>query len=257
MVANGVLVKNSQLSGGQEARDFQAVAQTDLDGVTAQVKATFAREMPHAFTLAPAEAVVPTHCRFKLTANHRVGAEARTLSVNASEACTGLAYNREQLTQRATALFSAHTAPGAQYHLIGEAQVQIIRVAPLTVSCRGLWAYSLSQDEEQFLAERIAGETPQQATKYLLETGFLARATVPDKLPQDPAHIHFQVFVGSQEQTVKANVHQLEHHMIEEVTAWHAWLPDTPINHMGAELAMQVLQEVEWSHIAKLIVVRS
>jgi hypothetical protein len=195
-VANGVLVKNSQLSGGQEARDFQAVAQADLAAVTAQVKATFAQEMPHAFTLAPAEAVLPTKCLFKLTANHRVGAEASALTVNATEDCTGLAYNREQLTQRATALFSAQTAPGAHYQLIGEAQVQIIRVAPLTVSCRGLWVYTLSQDEEQFLAEQIAGETPQQAMKYLLETGFLTRATVPGKLPRDPAHIHFQVFIG-------------------------------------------------------------
>ena len=195
-MANGVLVKNSQLSGGQEARDFQAVAQADLAAATAQIKAAFAQEMPHAFTLAPAEAVLPTRCLFKLTANHRVGAEAASLTVNASETCTGLAYNREQLTQRATALFSAHTAPGAQYQLIGGAHVQIINVAPLTVSCRGLWAYSLSQDAEQFLAEHIAGETPQQATKYLLETGFLARATVPGKLPLDAAHIHFWVFIG-------------------------------------------------------------
>ena len=36
-------------------------------------------------------------------------------------------------------------------------------------------------------AARLAG---------LLQTGFLTRATVPEKLPQDPGHIHFQVFIG-------------------------------------------------------------
>lgn len=79
---------------------------------------------------------------------------------------------------------------------MGEVQVQLASVTPLTVSCRGLWAYILSPDYEQFLAERIAGDSPQQARKYLLHTGVLTRATVSQPLPQDPAHIHFQVFIG-------------------------------------------------------------
>lgn len=66
----------------------------------------------------------------------------------------------------------------------------------------------------------------------------------------------YQPFL-SQAQTVQANTHQLEHHILEEVTKWCEWLPETPINHMGGELAMQVLQEVEWSQIAKLLVERS
>ena len=100
------------------------------------------------------------------------------------------------MSRQATALFTKQTAPGTQYQLVGEVQVQLVSVTPLTVSCRGLWACALSQDYEQFLAEQIAGDSPQQAKKYLLQTGFLTRATVPEKLPQDPAHIHFQVFIG-------------------------------------------------------------
>jgi hypothetical protein len=78
---------------------------------------------------------------------------------------------------------------------LGDVQVRVIGVSPLTVSCRGLWAYELSQDYEQFLAEKIAGDSPEQARKYLLQTGFLTHATVPEKLPLDPAHIHFQVYI--------------------------------------------------------------
>jgi hypothetical protein len=69
--------------------------------------------------------------------------------------------------------FAAQASPGAQYHLVGEVQVQVVNTTPLIVSCRGLWAYTLSQDYEQFLAERIAGDSPQQAHKYLLHTGLL------------------------------------------------------------------------------------
>jgi hypothetical protein len=55
----------------------------------------------------------------------------------------------------------------------------------------------------------------------------------------------------SQEQAVQANIHQLEQHLSDELTKWHEWLPDTPINHIGGELAMEVLDAVEWSLIAE------
>ncbi len=195
-VSSGVLVKNSVLSGGREARDFRAVAQADLAQVTATLKGMLDQQMPLAFTLRPGEAVQPLDCAFNVTPTHHVGEEAATVTVQATATCQGMAYDREQLNQRATQAFIAQASPGVPYHLVGEVQVQVVSTTPLTVSCRGLWAYTLSPDYEQFLAERIAGDSPQQARKYLLHTGFLTRAIVPDTLPRDPAHIHFQVFIG-------------------------------------------------------------
>lgn len=195
-IALAVFVKNSAFAGGQNQRDYQAVAQSDQDRLTVQLRNTLARDIPQAFPLATGEQVFSTDCVFKASPNHQIGEEANTLTVRATEICKGTAYNTEQLTQRATTLFIAQTTPGMQYQLVGSVQVQVVSVTPLTVSCRGLWTYTLSQDYEQFLAEQIAGDSPQQARKYLLHTGFLTRATVPDKLPQDPAHIHFQVFIG-------------------------------------------------------------
>jgi len=55
----------------------------------------------------------------------------------------------------------------------------------------------------------------------------------------------------SQEQTLQVNTHQLEQHMLEQMTTWYEWLPDTPINHIGGELAMAVLDAVEWSLVAE------
>jgi hypothetical protein len=195
-VLDGVLVKNGPLSGGRDARDFQAVGQPDLDRLTSALKTALSQQMLLAFVLRPGETVQPTHCTFSATPNHQVGTEAQTVTVQATSTCTGIAFNSEQMSQQATALFTKQTSPGAQYQLVGEVQVQLVSVTPLTVSCHGLWAYNLSQDYEQFLAEQIAGDSPQQARKYLLQTGLLTRATVPQKLPPDPAHIHFQIFIS-------------------------------------------------------------
>lgn len=57
----------------------------------------------------------------------------------------------------------------------------------------------------------------------------------------------------SPEQAVKANTYQLEQHMVAEVTKWYEWLPATPINAIGGELVMDVLQDVEWYLIAALV----
>jgi hypothetical protein len=57
----------------------------------------------------------------------------------------------------------------------------------------------------------------------------------------------------SPEQTVKANTYQLEQQMVAEVTKWYEWLPATPINALGGELVMDVLQDVEWYLIAALV----
>jgi hypothetical protein len=195
-VSSGVLVKNGPFGGGRDARDYQAVAQPDIQSLTLALKSTLSQQMPLAFVLRPGEAVQPTHCMFSTTPDHWAGAEAHTVTVQATETCAGIAYNSDQLSQQASALFTQQTSPGANYQLVGEVQVQLVSVAPLTVSCRGLWAYTLSQDYEQFLAEQIAGDSPQQAQKYLLQTGLLTRAMVSQKLPQDPAHIHFQVLIG-------------------------------------------------------------
>ncbi|MGH2495090.1 MAG: baseplate J/gp47 family protein [Ktedonobacteraceae bacterium] len=195
-VSSGVLVKNGPFSGGRDARSFQAVAQADLDHVTSTLQNTLSQQFPPAFALRPGEAVQPTNCTFNATPNHRAGDEAQTVTVHATETCTGIAYNSEQMNQQATVLFRQQTAPGTNYQLMGKIQVQLVSMAPLIVLCHGLWVSILSPDYEQFLAQQIAGDSPQQARKYLLETGFLTRAMVPDKLPPDPAHIHFQMLIG-------------------------------------------------------------
>ncbi len=195
-ISNGVLVKNtSAFHGGRDARDYQAVAQSDLDSLTSKLQQILTQQIPQAFVLRSGEALDITTCIFKATPNHQPGDEAREATVNSSKTCEGIAYNQNELERSATAAFNA-TTPGRNYLLEGDVQVNVTSVSPFTVSLRGLWVYYLSQDYEQFLAQQIAGDTPEQAKKYLLQTGFITQATVTKTLPKDPDHIHFLVLVG-------------------------------------------------------------
>jgi len=196
-VSNGVLVKNtSAFHGGRDARDYQAVAQSDLDTLTAQLQQQLTQALPHLFLLRSGEALQTTNCLFKATPNYQAGAEAQAVTVKASQTCEALAYNQDELTKRAIVAFNM-TSPGVNYELVGNVTTSIVNLSPLTVSLHGLWVYHVSQDDEHYLAEHVQGDTPAQARAYLLKTGLVSRLTITQtqNLP-DLYHIKFQVLIG-------------------------------------------------------------
>src|SRR6266567_2684048 len=196
-VSNGVLVKNtSAFHGGRDARDFQAVSQSDLDILTAQLQQLLTQALPHLFLLRSGEALQTTNCIFRDTPNHQIGEEAREVTVNASETCEAIAYNQDELTKRAIVAFNM-TIPGVNYELVGNVTTSIVNLSPLTVSLHGLWVYHVSQDDEHYLAEHVQGDTPAQARAYLLKTGFVSHVTItPTQSLPDPYHIKFQVLIS-------------------------------------------------------------
>ena len=54
-------------------------------------------------------------------------------------------------------------------------------------------------------------------------------------------------------QTLQANIHQLQTYFLDKLNQWYQWLPDTTINQLGSELALQALKEVYWSVLAGLL----
>ena len=184
-------------SRGRDARDFPAVAQTDLDSLTSALQAILVAAIHQAFRVQQGESVFPTDCHFKTTTDHGVGDEATTLVVTATDTCIGVAYRQDDLQQRAVAVFTRQTRPDANYTLLRTAAPQVASVTPLTVRLSGTWVYLLSADYQEMLAEHIAGDTPAQAQKYLLATGVITKASVPAQLPKDPGHIHFLTLVGA------------------------------------------------------------
>ncbi len=198
-VANGVLVNNqSAFSGGRDARDFQAVAQRDLDSLTAQVQQQLTQAMPQAFSLAPGEALQPTDCTTRITADHGLGEEAQTVTIHASKTCAAVAYNQDALQQQATADFNA-TRPGHQFERVGSVRTTLVSVTPLLVRVSGSWESVFTPDDEQWFAQHMQGETPAQARAYLLHTGLVSRVTITQSqapsLP-DWYHIKFLILIG-------------------------------------------------------------
>ena len=195
-VANGVLVNNRAFGGGRDVRDFQAVAQHDLDTLSAKVQQQLTQAMPHAFNLAPGEALQPTDCTTHLIADHGAGDEAPTVSVKARKTCSAIAYNQEALQQQATAVFNA-TRPGHQFELVSSVRTTVVSVTPLIVRMSGSWESVFTPDDEQWFAQHMQGETPAQARAYLLRTGLMSRVTITQtqSLP-DWYHIKFLILIG-------------------------------------------------------------
>jgi hypothetical protein len=197
-VSSDLLAKNlTPFSGGKDARTFRAVAQKDLGRLTTSVKAALAQQMPQAFSLRAGEALMITRCTFTASSNHNAGDAAVTVSEKATEMCKAVAYHQDDLQQRATATFTNATKPGTGFQLIGSVQATVTSVSPVTAQMRGLWVYALSQGYEGYLAQQIAGDTPNQARAYLLKTGFITQAAIPQTLPKDPYHIHFLQVIGN------------------------------------------------------------
>ena len=195
-LSSDLLVKNlAAFTGGRDARDYQAVAQRDLDTLTTQVQQQLTQAMPQAFRIRPGEQVTPTHCVLTASADHGAGDEAQAVTVHASKTCAAIAYNQEALQQQVTAVFNA-TRPGKQYELVEKVQTTVVSVTPFLVHVSGSWAYVFSQDDEQLLAQHIQGETPAQARAYLLKTGLVSRVTITQtqSLP-DFYHIRFVVLI--------------------------------------------------------------
>lgn len=191
-----LLVKNlTAFSGGRDASSYRAVAPQDLQHVTAATTQQIQQTLLQAFPLRAGEGVQTTGCTTKTAADHAIGAEATTVTVTVSTTCQGIAYRLDDLTHKATAAFLS-TRPGTHYHLVGSVQATIQRAAPLTVSIQGRWTYTFSPDYQESLAEQIAGASPSRARHLLLQTGMIADASIPGKLPPDGSLIDLLVLIS-------------------------------------------------------------
>lgn len=52
------------------------------------------------------------------------------------------------------------------------------------------------------------------------------------------------------EQSLPVNTHALQAYFLDKLQQWCEWLPNTTINSIGSELALEAFQEVDWPSIA-------
>jgi len=210
-VSSDLTVKNlSNFSGGQDARDFQTVTKQDIAQAAAPLKTTLAQSMQGALTgqVQSGEALVTPPCTPKVSTDHQIGDEATQVKVTLSETCSGVAYNTQELTTKATQLLTTQALKklGTGYSLLGDVQVttttaNVTASHPIIAfSCNGVWVYVLSDKAQEHIKDLIKGKTTQDALHLLASQPGIERVATPwdvnTKLPKDTQNIHLVIFAG-------------------------------------------------------------
>jgi len=209
-VAIAVFVKNtSAFYGGQDERNYQTVAKSDIGNAAAPLKADLAASLQGALQgqLKQDEQLQPLPCSPTITADHQIGQEAATVKVTVSETCSGITYNDQELTSKVTQLLTSQAVKklGSGYSMLENPQITVtsaITSKPVTLSFRSVstWVYALTAQEQQHIKKIIAGKYKQNALQLLyslpgIESVSLQFSGFGDdtKLPKDISHIHMLI----------------------------------------------------------------
>lgn len=212
--AVSVLAKNTQpFTGGQDERDFQTVAKSDIGTAASPMKTTLAQSVSGAFQgqLKPNEHLSLLPCTPTVISDHLPGQEAAIVKVTVSETCSAVAYSSQAVTEKATALLSTQALQklGTGYSLIGDVLVSIkeATVTHTTIPhvfvsfhAQGIWVYAVNNAEQHYIKNVIAGKTKQAALHFLMTMPGIEQASMQwsndTKLPRDPHDIHLALIYG-------------------------------------------------------------
>jgi hypothetical protein len=201
-IAIAVFAKNSApFHGGQDERDYQTVTKHDINSMTSMLKPAVEQSMQAAFQTYrhQSEGLYILPCAPKVTSDHKPGQEATQVKVTASETCSAVAYNSQELRGKLAELLTHQAVQtlGTGYSLIGDVQVRITQatvthaIPTLTFSCQGTWVYALSQEAQQQIKQRIAGKSRQEAIKLLLALPGIEKASIRwDEQTKLPESLH-------------------------------------------------------------------
>ena len=205
-----VLAKNTTaFHGGQDEREYQTVTQSDINAVTATLKPAVAQSMQAAFQtyIQQSEGVYLFPCAPRVTSDQKPGQEATQVKVTASETCSAVAYNSQELREKGTDLLTHQAVQtlGTGYSLLGDVQVRITQaevsrtIPTLTFSCQGTWVYALDTTSQEHIKTIIAGKTKQEALQILATLPGIEQASIrwdeQTKLPESLNAIHFVILV--------------------------------------------------------------
>ena len=203
-----LLVKNTTaFTGGQNARDYSVVTGRDIENAATSLKTTLTKSEQGAFNaqLTEGEALLTPPCKPATTANHRIGEEAKEVTITVSETCEGFAYDAHTLHRLATQMIT-HQPTRTGYTLLGDVMASVIHatitdqargIATLTVKLDATFIYQITPGEKQQLVNIIAGKSKSSALHTLVALpGIQAasiRCTGGDTLPHDPNHISISI----------------------------------------------------------------
>ncbi len=204
-------VNTTPFSGGQDERDFQTVAPSDITNAAAPLKTPLDQSMQDTLTgqLKSGEALTAPTCTKTATADHQAGQEAKEVKVTVSETCSGIAYNSQELTSKVTQLLTAQATKKLEtgYSILGYPQVNITQAAAqntkvmLSFKAQSTWVYALTSQDQQHSKKLLAGKTTAKALQLLTRLPGIERVSLQssgfgdgNRIPKDISYIHLALF---------------------------------------------------------------
>ncbi len=202
-----IQVVNSAFTGGQNQKDYQAVAKEDIYSVASNVTVQFQQRLQETLSVqvpTTETLITPVSCNTSTQSNLPVGAEAEQVSITVSQTCHPLSFNTDAMQHQAEKILAqkANNTLGNGYTLVGDATTRINRTVAkdknilVSVSCSGTWVRQYNLHQFAFL---IAGKSQKDAQTILLQQQGIKHiqmqvsGTKHDFIPANPAQIHFQV----------------------------------------------------------------
>jgi len=208
VAGNFVTVRNNNaFTGGQDAKDYNFVQQSDVDAFVSSAKAQLTQQANNALKgqLKSGEQLAQaTDCPATFQSSNQIGDQGINIpstSVIVTVKCKAEAYDQNGMTTLVTNLLQqkAKTDVGPNYTEQGSpiihSQVQQINAdqsVSLIVTAKGLWVYQFSSDQKLQLARLIAGKTVAAAKTLLTAQVGVQDATISTNnstLPTDPSQI--------------------------------------------------------------------
>src|SRR6266496_3048245 len=196
-----VFARNSQFTGGADARDYQTPTKTDIQTASQQMSETLQESMTAQAQkqLSSGEAVLPPECTSKTTSSQTPGMEAAQITVSLTSKCTAYAYSRADIQKKEATVFNDAIISqlGSGYQLEGGLTEQITGTLSdrtdfqITVSLSGKCVYHFTREEISNIQRLITGKSQAQAILLLLHTRGVKTAgvqidngktTVPDNV---------------------------------------------------------------------------
>jgi hypothetical protein len=206
-----VFVSNGPFTGGQNARHYPMVTQSDLDHAISALQASMTHSINATFQaqLQPGEAAVPPVCQMKTVTDHKVGEEATQVHMTLTAICRDVAYQTQAVEAHVTHDLEqqARTQLGDGYAITGDPHMTVTQSqsqgTALTLQVKGQASFAYQfQGRLQALKQQIAGMSKQEATAFLTQQPGVSAVSLDISspigtntatIPQDTSAIHITV----------------------------------------------------------------
>ncbi len=188
-----ILVRNpAPFSGGRDPIPNSVIAQSDINSATTMLISSLkpAAQAQLQSQVKKNEQVVPNslNCISNVTANHRVGDVAKSVTVTGTVTCTEEVYDQQAAFALASSALMAEAAkdPGPGYVLVGNivtglAQPPTVdgkQTVSLIIHAAGVWAYQFTDAIKSQLAKTIANQPKDKALMYLQAVAGVSTVTI-------------------------------------------------------------------------------